>query len=780
MIAHADVQHVHAADDQWITADQAARITGQSVRSWQLRAQALSEQAKRHGSTALARKAPPPSGKGKRCWYVHRSIDPRLALAPKRETREDRERAALEAKYPPHKVATAYRRARWLNRWRRLCHARRDAGRTKSDLAQDVVREAREVEGDGFKISVRSLEGWRKLYDAIGDSGAIRGVEALIDRRGDCTTADSGDVTRSPEAIEYFYSLYHDEARPAIKTCHAATLRKARAEGWAWPSTHQSTGKWLRMYDNLADSCLKRFGHDTWARRFMPHVEIDYAGLQPGSLFVCDHTNCDFWVEDRGKQYRPWLTAIIDCRSRCVVGWNLGKSPNQDAIIAALRMAFRWWAIPEKTRIDNGKDFTSKLITGVTKAERNALRARFGPEWAEFVKRDADRVACVDPRFTGIVTELGVELIYARPYAAWSKGIVERWFGTFHGQCGKTFTTYCGNSVLAKPECLEAIRRGYTSADKRRLRKQYGKAWKKVAVLRFVDGSDVPTLDQARTAVAEYLEVYHNTAHGGEGMNGATPLAVWNEATSLRRAEPDALLMLMNARGLYKVTGNGVKFKVGGGTMSYGASEPKLDKYRGRDVFITADPDDLSCCFAFTADRENRRFIARLDANERMAPNATAEEVREAVRAVEGRRKQGRAAQRSAAKRRRTVAQELTAQRREQVAEIRATGTDDVVPTPTIQPVRTGFEQASKDVQRAAAKASTRKPRDLSAAIAALSPKFDPNDRPKKRPRVSDKLLGPVYSLTDGREEVDGTDAGDERSGSAFDVLKDRARTDRS
>jgi len=772
MIAHADVHAVRAADDRWVTVDEAARLAGESVWTWRRRATALGERSSRRGSAPLARKAPPPGGRGKRCWWVHRSIDPRLAKAPKRATREDRERAALEAKYPPHKVALAYKRARWLNEWRRRCQARYNASRTKVELAESIVREARAVEGDGFAISVRTLEAWHTRYEAAGRAGRIAGVAGLVDRRGDCTGAEAGDVTRSPEAVGYFYTLYHDEARPAIKTCHEATLRKARAEGWAWPSTSQATAKWLRMHDDLAESFLKRFGYDAWTRRFMPHVEIDYGKLEPGELYVCDHTQCDFWIEDRGNQYRPWLTAIVDCRSRCIVGWNLGKSPNQDAIVAALRMAFRRWAIPKKTRIDNGKDFTSKLITGVTKRERDALRARFGPEWSEFVKRDTDRVACVDPRFTGIVTELGVELIYARPYAAWSKGIVERWFGTFHGQCGKTFATYCGNSVLSKPECLDAIRRGYSTDEKRRLRKQYGKAWKKAAVLRFVDGSDVPTLEQARGAIQEYLEVYHATPHSGDGMHGATPLAVWGQATSLRRAEPDALLMLMHARGLYKVTGNGVKFKVGGATMSYGASEPRLDRYRGREVFITCDPDDLTCAFAFTADRERRRFIARLECNERFAPNASAEEVREAVRAVEGRRKMGRQAQRTAAKRRRTVAQELTAQRREQVAEIRATGTDDVVPTPPITPVRTGFEGASKDVRKAAATASTRRGRDLSAARAALSPSFDLSDRPPKRPRVSDNLLGRVHSLTDERDDEDGTDAGDQRSGSAFEVLR--------
>ena len=111
--------------------------------------------------------------------------------------------------------------------------------------------------------------------------------------------------------------------------------------------------------------------------------------------------------------------------------------------------------------------------------------------------------------------------------------------------------------------------------------------------------------------------------------------------------------------------------------MGYGAGHPLLRRYVGRDVTVCVDPNDVSRCQAFTADPGNRRFIATLAANQRISPNASVEEVREACHAVGKRRKVMVQAARSAAKRTRTVAAELNAHRNARLAELRKPGTDD-------------------------------------------------------------------------------------------------------
>ena len=182
-------------------------------------------------------------------------------------------------------------------------------------------------------------------------------------------------------------------------------------------------------------------------------------------------------------------------------------------------------------------------------------------------------------------------------------------------------------------------------------------------------------------------------------MNEHCPLAVWQSATDLRKAENEALTALLDSRGVYKVGANGVAFKVGNTTLTYGASDPKLYPMRGREVYITQDPDDVSYCAAWTADRDNRRFIARLQCNERVSPLATVDDLRTANATVNRRRKVYRQADREAPARMRNAAAELRVQQRAKLAELRATGTDGLPHVVNTELVRTGFEGLSRPVQ---------------------------------------------------------------------------------
>ena len=759
------------SDAEWVTVKQAAEISAEPERTWSWRAQSEAAAAAKAGRRALAHKAPAP-GSTRLVWYVHRSCSPALSRTPTTDTRAEKARPSLLTRYPQHQVELAYRKNHWLQEWLK---GERRPGDSDRQHAERIIRQAKEQDGTAFAISFRTLQAWRTAYFRSGPDGQIVGVEGLVDRRSVAQLASEEGAAqgrRDPVAVDYFYSLYHTESQQSVRVCHEVTRAVAAREGWQWPASYAATTAWLRQHDNLSLTCLMREGKDTWCRRFMPHLEIDYSLVAPGALYQADHHSCDYWVELDGKQLRPWLTAVQDCRSRAIVGWHLGPSPHQDAILSAYLMAFKDWGIPEKLRIDNGKDFASELLTGVTKGQRDALRRAHGPEWRKVLERDAHLVECgVDKRFAGITAELGVELIYAIPYAPWSKGTTERWFGTFEGRCGKTFATYCGNSAFNRPECLEAIRRGYTKEQKRYLRKKHGKDWKREVVLRFVDQSAVPTLEQARALVGQYIEEYNATPHGAEDMAGMTPLECWRTAKSLRRADEEALLFMMQARGLYKVGANGVKFKVGGVTMGYGNANPALCRYAGRDVFITLDPNDLSHVHAFTEDR--KRYLGRLEANERISPLETVDNLREANASVNHRRKVAKMheAQRRAAGRTRTAVAELQAQGRAKAAARRSTGTDGRCSADAVVvPVRTGFETSARDARRL----STPQPEppseydrltlaDIAAAASyyeeeeerRLQEELQREEEQARRPRVDLLTLGRFAANYDPDEEGD-------------------------
>ncbi len=345
----------------WIAIDEAARLTGQSLRTLRWRAKLEADTARTKCRKPLAVKKPPPMGKGKRGWWVHRSVHSKLTRRPDRSAREERAQEALCAKYPQHHVSAAYRKAYWLQRWRTLCDSNRDASVTERQLAEQVVRDARIVDGETFRISYSTLRTWQRAYGTLGANGAIQGVEGLIHGCAGPGRAD-GAEQRAPAAIDYFYELYHTGNKLAVAVCHEMTLSMARDAGWAWPKTYAATTRWIREHDNVSVSFLLRHGRDAWCRRYMPHTELDYSAIEPGQMFQTDHHQCDFWVVENGKQLRPWLTVVQDMRSRAIVGWNLGASPHQDAIIASYLMAFRDWAVPEVLRIDNGKDFASELL----------------------------------------------------------------------------------------------------------------------------------------------------------------------------------------------------------------------------------------------------------------------------------------------------------------------------------------------------------------------------------------------------------------------------------
>lgn len=627
----------------------------------------------------LAQLRPPRDGRGKPVWWVHRSVHPNLD--PGSADRDRRNRESLLARYPEHLVDRAYRKDFWLARWRDLCTAEPRA--TELSLAARIVNQARRREGDAFRISPRSLRAWRRAYNTAGDDGSIRGIEALID----AYNGPAGSTRRSADAIDYFYALYHSQAKHSVQTCHDATLREAARNAWSWPSSYTATTRWLRANDRLDETCLRREGQTAFAHKHLPHIEIDYTTIEPGWMYVADHARLDLWCNHSGEQLRPWLTAIEDCRSRCLVGWHIGVSPNQDAILSAMRMAFAQWAVPHRFHIDQGKDFCSELLTGVTKRERDVCSRQLGPDWQQVLRHQQTVF------WHGVLGELGVGVVYADPYCPWSKGQIERFFGTVHDQFDKTFATYCGRDTVSRPECLAEIRRGYTNSQKRALRAKHGKAWKRIAVLKFIDQVDVPSLDLVRDRFTDYVELYHRRSHGG--LDGQTPRDVWRTATSLRKAGSTELLALMQARGVYRVGANGVTFRVGPTTLTYGATSSPLRRLVGRDVFITLDPADCSSCYAFTPDPTSRVLIDHLAANVPIPAGTPVDQLREAVRNVRSRRKLLGQAAREAPKRMRTAAREVAALRSDQLAAARATGTDDAAPTANIVPVRTGFEAVS-------------------------------------------------------------------------------------
>lgn len=117
----------------------------------------------------------------------------------------------------------------------------------------------------------------------------------------------------------------------------------------------------------------------------------------PNMLWMADMMYGPTLATPDGKVVHTRLFALLDDHSRlCTYGEYFG-SEGSECFLAVLQAAVRSRGVPDKLYTDNGKVFLCRHL----------------------------HVVCAN---------LGIKLSHARPYAAWSKGKIERFFRTVQGQ----------------------------------------------------------------------------------------------------------------------------------------------------------------------------------------------------------------------------------------------------------------------------------------------------------------------------------------------------------
>ena len=243
-----------------------------------------------------------------------------------------------------------------------------------------------------------------------------------------------------PDAVfDVFKALRQRPSRPSWEDCYRKTAEWARANGFG-QIPHQKTFK--RRYEKTVPrevDVLKREGRDA-LKTLVPAQIRSVADMGALQLVNIDGHRWDVFVRFPARAWekevvaRPIMVAIQDIRSRKVLAWRIGRS--ESAVLTRLAFAdlFRRWGVPEAVLMDNGRAFASKWITG------GALnRYRFK------VRHD-------EP--LGLLTQLGIENLWATPYHGQAKPI-ERAFRDYALDIAKhpAFEgAYTGNRPDAKPE----------------------------------------------------------------------------------------------------------------------------------------------------------------------------------------------------------------------------------------------------------------------------------------------------------------------------------------
>lgn len=93
-------------------------------------------------------------------------------------------------------------------------------------------------------------------------------------------------------------------------------------------------------------------------------------------VWETDHVQAPVRVDVEGRPHRPWVTWFVDCATAAITGAVVTAGyPSRESVLAALRSAVLrtdpygpFGGLPEKVRMDRGRDFLSKAVTAAFQA----------------------------------------------------------------------------------------------------------------------------------------------------------------------------------------------------------------------------------------------------------------------------------------------------------------------------------------------------------------------------------------------------------------------------
>lgn len=338
-------------------------------------------------------------------------------------------------------------------------------------------------------ITKSQLFRWQRKYKS-GD------VADLIDRRGGY---NRGETTISPEAWEYFYSLYMTLQKRSIQRCWELT----RLEYPDIPTVSTFERK-LKEIPKLA--VLRYREGEKAFNDSLVSMERSREDINSNDIWFSDHHLVDVAViSKRGKVFRPWLTVFFDARSNKVISFIVrDKSADATVIKQCLRLGIENYGIPKELYFDNGKDYREKSFN------------------AEFP--------------VSLVKQLGINMIYATPYHGQAK-TVERFFETMEDRFCKLLPTYLGKDAKQRPE---------------NMRVTFDKLKEKA-----------PAMETFVELLTNYFEEYNHTSSKGNDMDGKCPDQVYceNLHAKIEVKDPSILRILCGTFDKRTVQKNGVRYQ---------------------------------------------------------------------------------------------------------------------------------------------------------------------------------------------------------------------------
>lgn len=252
-------------------------------------------------------------------------------------------------------------------------------------------------------LSPSTLRRWR---GAVKKQGAAALAGAYGNRKG------SGAIDQDEELRDYILGVLAEHPTISAKLLHQALAAYFDEERVPVRRTLQ---RWLASWkvENAGVYAAIR-SPDEWKNKFMPaHGSYSDAVVRVNQRWEMDSTPADVMLEDG----RHSLIGVIDVRTRRMK-LLVSRTSTSEAVCQLTRRAILAWGVPEKIKIDNGRDYAST---------RNAALLR----------------------------GLDIEADFSAPFSPWEKPHIERGFHTFSHGLLTLMPGYIGHDV-AEAQAIRA------------------------------------------------------------------------------------------------------------------------------------------------------------------------------------------------------------------------------------------------------------------------------------------------------------------------------------
>ena len=352
--------------------------------------------------------------------------------------------------------------------------------------------------------------------------------------------------------------------------------KQAVARLWEEYPSYKTVARYIKYLMDKPGAESARFlaanGTREWKNKKMLKAKRDASTLEVMEYVVGDTHTFDFWVQwtapnGKVRAVRPKLTAFMDMKSRSVLGDVASVDVNSQTIKECfVKMIYSApiGGVPKGIHIDNGKDFTSKSMTGQSRKERQI---------------DFD----FDSETIGFYQSIGIQEVgRSLPHQPWDKP-VERFFKTVCDRFSRWFESYTGTLTGSGT---------------------YAKRHKDIDGM--LERGELLTLEEFFGLWTQWKnETYHTREHRGlkdAGEKWTTPYDMFMNGPRYEKAAPPreyAAMLLMKADTV-RVGNQGItKWK-----QLYVDAE--LGKYIGQQVGVKWDIDDVTKLYVY--DQQGRKI----------------------------------------------------------------------------------------------------------------------------------------------------------------------------